>query len=225
MRVAELDMRNSSSQCPSGLREVEHSGHRLCEKDIIDDENRGGCSQVLFKTNVSYSQVCSKIIAYQFGSPDSFGLHPPSKKTIEEGYLDGVSLTYSTNPRKHIWSFAAGLDEIGTIPYNNCPCTNISLAAKATTPNFIKNSDTGNKNSFRSNHLYANDPLWDGAGCRPDNTCCSLNNPPWFFKQLQSFTSEDIEMRVCCNQGRYDENLLVEQIEIFLRCIDVTLWI
>ena len=81
MRVAELDMRNSSSKCPSGLREVVHSGHRLCEKDI-DDENRGGCSQVFFKTNVSYDQVCGKIISYQFGTPDSFGLHPPSKKKL-----------------------------------------------------------------------------------------------------------------------------------------------
>ena len=36
MRVAELDMRNSSNQCPNGLREREHSGHRLCEKDIDD---------------------------------------------------------------------------------------------------------------------------------------------------------------------------------------------
>ena len=32
MRVVELDMRNSSSQCPSGLRERVHSGHRICGK-------------------------------------------------------------------------------------------------------------------------------------------------------------------------------------------------
>ena len=217
MRVAELDMRNSDSQCPSGLREVVHPGHRLCEKDI-DDQIYGGCSHTVFKVNTGYSQVCGKIIAYQFGSPDSFGLHPPS---IDEGYLDGISLTYSRNPRKHIWSFAAALDEVETNPHRICPCINKSLAANATPPpDFVGNDyfgDTGSKNKCEDNHFYADNPLWDRAGCGPDNTCCSLNNPPWFFKQLQSSTSEDIEMRVCCNQEHYDENVLIEQIEIYVR--------
>ena len=220
MRVAELDMRNSSSQCPSGLREVEHSGHRLCEKDI-DDQIYGGCSHTMFKVNAGYSQVCGKIIAYQFGTPDSFGLHPPSRKSIDEGYLDGISLTYSMNPRKHIWSFAAAANELGTFPHCNCPCTNITSAANSTPPpNFVGNDyfcDTGGKDKLVGNHLFSDNPLWDGAGCGPDNTCCSLNNPPWFFKQLQSSTSEDIEMRVCCNQERFDENIHMEQIELYVR--------
>ena len=37
-----------------------------------------------------------------------WGLSP----TIEEAYLDGVSITYgSAGSRKHIWSYAAGASE------------------------------------------------------------------------------------------------------------------
>ena len=31
----------------------------------------------------------------------------------------------------------------------------------------------------------------------PSNSCCSLNTPPWFVKDLPSPTTDDIEMRVC----------------------------
>jgi hypothetical protein len=47
----------------------------------------------------------------------------------------------------------------------------------------------------------------DGSGCGPDSTCCSFNNPPWFYKQLPSPTSDDIEMRVCRDEGRSNEGI------------------
>ena len=31
--------------------------------------------------------------------------------TIDSNYVDGVSLTHGSNPRQHIWTFAAALDE------------------------------------------------------------------------------------------------------------------
>ena len=220
MRVAELDMRNSGSQCPSGLKEVVHSGQKLCG---IGKEKGSEC---LFNvSNVRYEQVCGKIIAYQFGSTDSFfRMYKHYENNIGECYLDGISLTYSKNPRRHIWSFAAALDEVGTRPESNCQCTNTKLAPKLATapPDFVGNDyfcDTGSKNKIQTDQyiLYTDDPLWDGAGCGPDNTCCSLNNPPWFFKQLQSSTSEDIEMRVCCDQKLHQENIYIEQIELYVR--------
>ena len=70
--------------------------------------------------------------------------------------------------------------------------------------------------------IYDN-PLWDGAGCGPDNTCCSLNNPPWFLKQLPSNTTDDIKMRMCRDQvfepriGIIDEDIPIEVIELYIR--------
>ena len=215
MRVVKLDMRNIVNQCPSGLRERVHSDQRLCGRD--NDEPY--CSRVFFNVNsVKYDQVCGKIIAYQYGSPASFNINSSSSISIDEIYLDGASLTYGKNPRKHIWSFAAALDQVGTLPSCNCPCTNNTSAAEATPPpDFVGKDyfcDTGSADKYKFDHLYVDNPLWDGAGCGPDNTCCSLNNPPWFFKQLQSSTSEDIEMRVCCDQPHENEDIYIEQIEL-----------
>ena len=216
MRVAELDMRNRGSQCPSGLEEREHPDYRLCAKDTYD----GDCSHVTFKiSNVSYDRVCGKIIAYQYGALGSFYKGNSMSRSIDKSYLDGISLTYSRNPRKHIWSFAAALDEVGSVPEYNCPCINITLAEEATPPpDFVGNDyfcDTGSTNKYEFYHLYVDNPLWDGVGCGPDNTCCSLNNPPWFFKQLPSSTSEDIEMRVCCDRPHFSEDIYI-QIELYV---------
>ena len=221
MQVTKLDMRNSSSQCPSGLREIVHPTKRLCGMGI----DGGGCSRVNFATDgIGYNQVCGKIIAYQYGSTDGFGFVGAGigqPRYIDGNYLDGVSLTHGRSPRKHIWTFAAALDEVGTVPVDNCPCTNIHSASGAThPPSFVGNDyfcDTGSQHRFQGDHLYDDDPLWDGAGCGPANTCCSLNNPPWFMKQLSSTARDDIEMRICSNENRQSEDVQVEEVEIYIR--------
>ena len=54
---------------------------------------------------------------------------------------------------------------------------------------------------LKTGFFYGDDPLWDGAGCGPQNTCCSFNTPPWFYRQPPL---DDIEMRLYRNQIRND---------------------
>ena len=103
MRVAELDMKNSSHQCPSGLMERNVSPNiRTC----VRNEVSGGCSSVELSTaNIQYSRACGRITAHQFDSVDGF-----NNADINSIYLDGVSLTHghgTSAGRQHIWSFAA----------------------------------------------------------------------------------------------------------------------
>ena len=110
MRVADIDMRNTSNTCPSGLTELTEDSIRLCGKNITG----AGCSSATITThNVQYSHVCGKIIGYQQKSPDGFQQyqHNPTL-TIDDGYVDGISLTHGAHPREHIWTFAAALDEV-----------------------------------------------------------------------------------------------------------------
>ncbi len=99
--------------------------------------------------------------------------------------MEGISLTHGS-PRKHIWTstFAASADEVGTHLPSNCPCTNINQARSATTPPAFAGSDyfcdTASQGIFRNGFFYGGDPLWDGAGCGPLNTC-SLR---WKYPQL-----------------------------------------
>ena len=169
------------------------------------------CSAVFIPVNaLNYSKVCGKVRAYQVSSTDSFS----SRSTdINGAYLDGISLTYGS-PRQHIWSFAAALDEVGSDPTSNCPCINISQVGQASSPpNFV--GSEGSSGQYNYQHVYSDDPLWDGAGCGSQNTCCSFNNPPWFYKQLSEPTTEDIEMRVCRNEKVNNEDIAVDMIEIF----------
>ena len=70
---------------------------------------------------------------------------------------------------------------------------------------------------YSNDQFYSADPLWDGAGCGPLNTCCSFNNPPWFYKELPQPTTDDIEMRVCRNQPANDEDIAIDIIEVYVQ--------
>ena len=214
MRVAELDMTNSSHQCPSGLRQRNDSNNRTC----VRDSDSPGCSSVTFSSaTLEYSRVCGKVIAYQSGTADTFAGH--SNPTIDTNYLDGVSLTHGNNPREHIWTFVASLHEDTTHAILNCPCTTRTRFGSQP-PAFVGNDyfcDTGVRGTALVGIFYGADPLWDGAGCGPRSTCCDLNNPPWFYKQLPQPTTDDIEMRVCRDEDASNEDIAIEMVEIYIQ--------
>ena len=211
IRVAELDMTNSSHQCPSDLMERTDSGKRTC----VRNETEHGCSSIsnYIAPGVQYSNVCGRVIGYQYGLTEAF--HGNSEN-LNSAYVDGVSLTHG-DPRQHIWTFAAARDELGTYSYSNCPCTNTDLSARATPPPaFVGNDyfcDTGSE-KFKDDTFYGDDPLWDGAGCGPLNRCCSFNAPPWFYKHLPQPTTDDIEMRLCTISTGME--VAIEIVEIYI---------
>ena len=217
IKVTSLDMTDGTTMCPSGLKLNTDYNLRTCGIN----SNSGVCSHVTFSVYKSYTEICGKIIAYQFGSPDAFGTHiRPLPNSINDNYVDGISLTHGS-PRHHIWTFAAALDEdTSSFPQYNCPCTDTRTKNRAThPPTFVGNDyfcDTASKNHFQNNLLYSCDPLWDGAGCGPHNKCCSFNNPPWFYKQLSQPTTDDIEMRVCRDHVSTDEDIRIEMIDIYV---------
>jgi len=216
MRVAAINMTNSSHTCPEGLKLLS-TPKRLCAMNI----GGGGCSSAAFNLHgMRYTHVCGKIIGYQQKSPDAFMSFVNVNLTIDDRYVDGISLTHGHNPRKHIWTFAAALHEVITLyPYSLCPCTNINNPVSIRVPPYVGNDyfcDTASKSTFRFT-FYPNDPLWDGQGCGRLNTCCSFNNPPWFMKELPSPSKDDIEMRLCADGLRTDEDIPVESIELYVQ--------
>ena len=68
--------------------------------------------------------------------------------------------------------------------------------------------------------IFVNDPLWDGQGCG-SSSCCELSyppgvTPPWFCKQLPQTTTDDIEVRICADEGVGNEATPVELIEMYI---------
>ena len=115
MRVASLDMRDNSNQCPSGLRQGDScTSEPTCE--IGTNSETGKCSSNSYTSHgLHYSHVCGMIRAYQYRTPDGFRNRGNREMPldIDSNYVDGVSLTHGMpHSRKHIWTFAA--DHSGT---------------------------------------------------------------------------------------------------------------
>ncbi len=210
-RVASLNMKDSSTQCPSGLKEKIFDDTTI--RSCVNRNTSRSCSSDKFSTyNLPYSSVCGQIRAYQFGSTDAFN----TTMDIESYYLDGISLTHGS-PRQHIWTFVAALDEVTPYTTTVCPCFNIP--GNVFSPSFVEDDyfcDTGSSGHYK--HIfYSDDPLWDGEGCEGTNMCCSFNNPPWFYKSLSQATIDDIEVRVCRDEESNMEDVAVELIEIYIQ--------
>ena len=226
MRVGQLDMRDVTSLCPAGFKlnvseladvgsgnsTVPVASLRTC---TIASDDGPACSETWYKVhNVSYSEICGRVIGYQFGAPDAFG----DKHGLFPVYVDGVYLTYD-NLSKHIWTFAAAYDEMGSLPGHSCSCIDGQSSIAGTPPSFVGNDyfcDTASA-SRPERRLYVGDPLWDGSGCGAGNSCCSFNNPPWFYRRLPNATSLDVEMSVCRDQARFEEDLGIQIVDIFAR--------
>ena len=214
MRVANLDMRNNSHTCPSGLSLIS-SPKRVCDGTI------NGCVSNSFSVqDVQYSHVCGKIIGYQSRVPIAFIYR--NWHDIDDRYVYGVSLTHGQSPRKHIWTFAGASDETLNSYSQKCPCINTALnpAVSSYIPSFVGNDyfcDTALSVYFGTvpQVLQPSDPLWDGKGCGPTNTCCSFNTPPWFVKDLPSPTTDDLEMRVCLPSS--NGSTPVEIVELYVQ--------
>ena len=213
MRVADLDMTDPTQSCPSGFRLIT-SPKRACGKP------GSGCVSTTFPVHgVQYSRVCGRVIAYQDKTGEAFKSYYYNRQvTIDGQYIDGVSLTHGQNPRKHIWTFAAALDETSSDQFT-CPCTKTDTAYTGVVPPFIGQDyfcDSGSQSRY-SLSFHLNNPLWDGAGCGPTSSCCSFNNPPWFCKQLPQPTTDDIELRLCNDESLNDEDIAIETIELYVQ--------
>ena len=78
--------------------------------------------------------------------------------------------------------------------------------------------ETGITSGHVNGYFYPNgDPLWDGEGCGSNSSCCTFNSPPWFNVQLSSPTTDDIEVRICGDQGIGDEDTPIQLMELYVK--------
>ena len=219
-KIAHLDMSDPNQQCPPNWRLIT-APVRAC-----GPMSGSSCSSAVYPSNgESYSRVCGRVIGYHKGAPDAFHSSITGPNPGLEGvYLDGVSLTHGPpGSRQHIWSFASTLWEAGpdfmNFQFTVCSCINTNFAWPYQVPSFVGSNyfcDTGNRGPVISTStVYADDPLWDGAGCGPTSTCCEFNTPPWFCTTLPQPTTDDLELRICVDQAIQDEDTYVSIVDIY----------
>ena len=216
-RLAHLNMTNSTENCPSGFRLYQSGGVRACGRAT---SSGGSCVSVQFPSNgISYSQVCGRVMGYQFGSTDA----NPHQNNLNSYYIDGVSITRGF-PRQHVWTLLAGLHEaaIHSQGQFNCPCANGSLQnptlqSLAGNDYFCESGNPASADTWQYS-LYASDPLWDGEGCGSlEGVCCTAPGLPWFNKVLNTTTTDYLELRVCGDEGTADEDTPVSFYELYVK--------
>ena len=147
---------------------------------------------------------------------DSFGPNRNDVKTINDVYVDGISITHGS-PRKHLWTYVVGLREKVTSSCNRCP-GDIADYPVSCIPDFVGIDyycETGWVSSFNNGrHVVWDDPLWDGKGCHL-STAHSCDRYGWFHKQVNT-TTDYIEVRLCTNEDTSNEDVLAELIEIWV---------
>ena len=162
------------------------------------------------------------VSAIQKGTPNAFAPYLRHRRGLENVYVDGISLTYQSPPRKgrkHIWTFASGF-AIGNTQNKLCPCVR-GGPTSTQIPGFVGHHyfcESGTESIPQNQTYYVSNPLWDGRGCsRGSNNCCKFNSPPWFVANLSEATSSNLEMRILLNEQAKNENIIVTEVEIFVK--------
>ena len=183
-----LDTANSSQACPNGLTERTVADKRTCAAF----SNFATCSSVYYQSP-PFSQVCGRINGYSERSLNAFNNYGRGTNLdIDDNYVDGASLTHG-EPREHIWTFGVTSGE--------CNC---GTPPAAVGDDFFCDWRQG----FVSDFVNL---LWTGPTCDANSTA------PWFFQELRRPTTDPIEMRVCRDEVRSNEDLLLELVEIYVQ--------
>ena len=211
-RIVNINI-SAGDDCPTGWTKATQFGVSFCR--VTSDSNQV-CSSASFSTNeISYQRVCGRARGYQKG--DTVAFYGSSfDKTIENDYVSGLSITYGSDPRKHVWTFAAGYSE-QLNDNDNCPCT---INPGRAPPSFVGRQyycESASVNIPTSGQYYFNDVLWDGAGCVVGNKCCDDTTQPWFYRQLNQTTQDDIEARICAYDQFSSSSTLIDLLELYIQ--------
>ena len=218
MRIGYFDMGSNLAEYPEPLEHFTVSGSWYCRRTALP------CTSVHFSAlGKNYTAVCGMVEGYQFGVINSF-FHSTASKTPDELYVEGISITHGSSPRRHIWTYAVGLNansDSGYATTSQCPCT--AAGTTSTLPTFLNDDyycDSGNpsRNNFVRS-LYP-DRLWDNSGpsCVSGSTCCDNPGQPWFKKNLTQSANEDVEMHWCADERpAIDEATATTRVELYIR--------
>lgn len=216
-RVTHLDMTDPTQQCPSVWREYNTNGVRACGRPSTGSSSQPG---LFYPTSVEYRKVCGRAIGFQVATPDAF--IDTFRRTIDQVYMDGLSITYGS-PRQHIWSFVAGVtDKQGATGPWMCPCVNPNHPQNVEPQSFVGNDyycESGKESdSYTPRVMITEDPIWDGQNCDREGECCgSGKTPPWFSVQLSSPSTDDIEVRILGDESTDNEDTPIQILEIFVQ--------
>ena len=211
MRVAFLNMTDTTVNCPYPLMLVTQSGKRMC----VSPTSGAQFSTVEFAAySIDYNYVCGRAVGYAKYRNYAFYYSSTSYRSIEQPYVSGLSITCQIKgQRNHIWSFAAGY-RASSSSGANCPCD----VGGTKSPSFVGHNYycEAATSTDPSNTWHTSNPLWDGKGCYSGSSCCGNSRLPWFMAALPETTNSNIQVRLMDPQTLAYGVIGIAQLELYV---------
>ena len=210
-RVAFIDMTDPGNSCPPELTPETQSSIRMCRTSRLAE---GICTSVNYTVHgIAYKNIRGRALGYHFGFVSAF-VASSEMSNAASPYADGMLVTRGT-ARHHIWTFAVGASKDFNYRTINCPC---ALYPGRSAPSFVGENyfcESGDVGVGKHSRWYLDDPLWDSQGCPAGSTCCNRGGP-WFSTSVDQEVNDDIEVRICFYNRSPDDDLGLEQLEIYI---------
>ena len=204
---------SAGSDCPSGWRKVTQLSVNFCR--VVSDASNTYSSATFSTNGTSYQKVCGKIRGQKGTSGSFWAYHNANQKTIDSLYVSGVSITYGSS-RQHIWTYSGGKYDNKKAEQSNCPC---AVGGGPAPPLFVGDHyycESGAADTVQSADYFFNDPHWDGPGCIT-SSCCEDSIQPWFYHDLNTSTTDDIEVRILKVNAFNVGAILIDQLELYIQ--------
>lgn len=184
--------------CPSPWVSVNAAGAPACHRPGNEAQ-----SAVLLPSVIPWREALGTIEGRAMDSPDAFG---PGGTTVDDNYVDGVSVSALGSTREHLFTLASS--HVSTD--NDCPCQG------GPSPNaFVGDRWVCDRPAASPGSAYDVTPLWDAAA-----TACAPADfvDGYFIASLGAVERTDaLEVRVLLNEGQGDEDLAVTRLELYVR--------
>ena len=214
--MVNINMTNPNETCPSSLTLYMANRTRICGLN----GTRYIITILLSSSPPSTtSHVCGyRAVGFSYHRPCAFATSQPGhswSQTLDGAYVSGLSITHGApGSRTHIWTYAGGYQE--SISHGcNCPCAKIPGQSP---PSYVGEHyycESATQYDPPA-HWNTNNTLLDNEDCYPGSNCCNTPRAPWFVRDLNTTTSDDLEIRWCTQRGLDYDRVSTEEVEIYV---------
>ena len=214
-RVINLNF-TASDPCPVGSTWMPVSVDGVSYCSTIDGYQ---VASLVLDPTCSFSEISGYVLADQKGKMDGFFPGLGESPTLDDPYVDGVSITLgnTSSTRQHVFTYAIGRDELPRI--ESCPCLGSPVSVVPYFVGYDFHCDSVYAPYTANTENIGSRSLWSGEGCGEGSLCCNSADTPWFFHVLpQTARGQPLEVRILSNAASHnEETILVREIEILVR--------
>lgn len=167
----------------------------------------------------SFSEVSGYILADQRGKMEGFHSDLGQSRTLDDVYVDGVSITVgnASSVRQHVFTYAVGREELPRI--ESCPCHGAPVSNVPYFLGFDYHCDSTYAPYTATSLNIGYRSLWSGGGCGEGSACCNSADTPWFYRVLhESVRGQPLEVRILSDAASHeDEMILIREMTLFVR--------